>query len=57
MNQMKSPRPVVCVAIAMTLTALAPPDLPDFFGPFRHWKLASGFAASPHDCLNAAGVC
>jgi len=32
-------------------------DLPAFFGPLRHWKLASGFAASPHDCLNAAGVC
>jgi len=32
-------------------------DLPAFFGPLRHWKLASGFAALPHDCLNAAGVC
>jgi hypothetical protein len=32
-------------------------DLPDFFGPFRHWKVASGFAAMPQDFLNAAGVC
>jgi hypothetical protein len=31
-------------------------DLSDFFGPFRHWKTASGCAALPHDFLNAAGV-
>ena len=32
-------------------------DLPAFLGPFHHWKLASGFAATPQDLLNAAGVC
>ena len=32
-------------------------DLPDFFGPFHHWKVASGFAAMPQEFLNAAGVC
>jgi hypothetical protein len=31
-------------------------DLPDFSGPFRHRKMASGFAALPHECLNAVGV-